>query len=55
MEGALGQGRSQEDGWVAPGSPQLAGPVPKVCVCRGDTTLCGAGPCPQPGRTWGPA
>lgn len=32
MEGALGQGRPQEDGWVAPGSPPLAGPVPKVCV-----------------------
>lgn len=32
MEGALGQGRPQEDGWVAPGSPPLAGSVPKVVV-----------------------
>lgn len=32
MEGALGQGRPQENGWVALGSPPFAGSVPKVVV-----------------------
>lgn len=47
MEGALNRGRPQEGGWL-PGALSWRDQYPRGA-------LRGAGPCPQPGRTWGPA
>jgi hypothetical protein len=46
MEGALGQGRPQEDGWVPPGAHSWPDRYPR-CVCGGGG-LCAA---PAPARS----